>query len=391
MRDPQESSKCYNIAVVLPDWYHFLTQVMEGVLAIHGIRSHCRFRNFISSDFTQPVDFPHGYKPDGILVSYDDELFDAQWLDELDIPVVNIFTSSKKKHPSVGVDLQSLAQAAIEHFAHLNFTEIGFLGTRGTPFTQIIDKMFMEECAKHGLPYWSIDLPDGIKTGAWASLEEEAPELRNRVLNPKGRTGIYAFHDMRARLLVEYCMDLGVKVPEDIGVLGRFDTINARLSTPELSSMVTPARQIGTSAIQLLVNLIEGAEVKDLHPMIEISEIRVRQSTVGKADPDMIVLQARTMIRENACKGLTVDELIQTLPLARSTFEKRYRALTGASPAQDIREIRVETARQLLLTTKKTVDEIAFEIGFTDSRPFVVFFKREVGDTPGEFRKKFAN
>jgi len=79
------------------------------------------------------------------------------------------------------------------------------------------------------------------------------------------------------------------------------------------------------------------------------------------------------MIRENSCKGLTVEELIQALPIARSTFEKRYQALTGSTPAAEIRKIRIEKARQLLLTSKKTIDEIAADVGFNDARPFVVF------------------
>lgn len=363
---------------------------MEGVLAIHSIRSQCRFLNFISTNFSQPIEFPDGYKPDGILVSYDDDLFDAPWLDDLDIPIVNIFTSIKRSHPSVGIDFPSLAQTAVDHFRQLDFDEVGLIGTRHNDYTKEVRAAFVQECAAREIPFWSIDIPDGIKPGGWSKLELEAPELKERLLNQNTRTGIYAFHDMRGRILVDYCSDLGVKIPEKVGVLGRFDTLNARLCTPELSSIVAPASQIGGQAMRLLINLIDKTPVENNHPRVNVSEVRVRASTVSHTNPDMIVLQARTLIRENAGTGLTVDELVHILPIARSTLDKRYRALTGASPAQHIREIRVETARQLLLTTNKSIDEIASSIGFTDTRPFNVFFKREVGDNPGEFRNKFA-
>lgn len=363
---------------------------MEGILAIHSIRSHCRFLNFVTSDFSQPIELPQGYKPDGILVSYDDDKFDATWLDDLDVPVINIFSSLRKRHPSVGSNFRSMVTTAVEHFTQLNFEKIGVLGTSGSAFNQRMYEIFEEECSKRNLPFWSIDLPDGIQPGEWSHLEKNAPELKEKLLNPGGRTGIYTSHDVRGRLLIDYCADLGVNIPKEIGVLGRFDTINARLSTPELSSILMPTLQIGSQAMQLLINLIEGNKVETKHIELEIKEIRVRASTVAKADTDMVVLQARSIIRENACSGLTVDELVQSLPLARSTFEKRYRAMTGTSPALHIREVRLEKARQLLLTTKRTVDEIAYNIGFTDARPFVVFFKRETGETPGEFRKKFA-
>ena len=385
-----ESAKHYNIAVIFPRWYSFLNEVMEGVLGIHSIRKHCRFRHFSTTDFNQPVVFPQGYQPDAILVSYDEGYFDAGWLEQFNVPIVNVFSSDSNKHPSVSIDTDSIAKIIVDHFTALGFDQIGFLRTQDQPFTQVIDATIKKECEGRNVPYWSVSIPDGIQTGEWSSLEELAPELKQHLLKSEGRTGIYANHDMRGRLLVDYCMDLGVSVPEKIGVLGRFDTINARLCTPELSSIVVPAKQIGREAILLMMKLLGENETDDLHPKVKVTELRVRESTVLGTDPDMVVLHARSVIRDSACSGLTVDELIQSLPLSRSAFEKRYRALMGVSPAQDIRKVRGKTARELLLTTKKTIEEVATEIGFTDARSFVVFFKREVGETPGGFRAKFA-
>lgn len=384
------SNKRYDIAIILPDWYAFLHDVMEGVLETRGIRDHCHFRNFISKDFNQPIEFPKGYQPDGILVSYDDDHYDASWLNDFDIPIVNVFSSSTQAHPTVSACPRSMAKIVVEHFSTLGFKQVGVVGTKNQTYSSHVHQLIIEECKKKNLPFWYEEVPDGIMAGAWSQLEKNAPNLKKKLLHPEAKTGIYAIHDMRGRLLADYCTELGVRVPEDIGILGRFDTINARLCTPELSSVVIPGKQIGGRAMHLLMQLIEKQSVEDLNPLIKITELRVRESTVGKSTPDMIALQARTIIRENSCKGLTVDELIQALPLARSTFEKRYKALTGSSPAQEIRKIRVEKARKLLLTSKKTVDEIAYEVGFTDARPFVVFFKREVGQTPGEFRKTYV-
>jgi LacI family transcriptional regulator len=146
---------------------------------------------------------------------------------------------------------------------------------------------------------------------------------------------------------------------------------------------------MGAKAILLLIQLIEGEEPNNRHLKTKITEIRTRESTAGHDPTDMLVLQARSIIRDQACRGLTVDELVEQLPLSRSAFEKRYRALRGVTPAQEIRQLRVEKASQLLRQTRKKVDEIALEVGFTDARPFVVFFKREAGMTPGEFREEF--
>ena len=379
-------TQCYDIAIIFPDWYHFLHDVVEGILGISGVRHHCHFRNFISADFNEPVEFPKGYHPDGILVSYDDSQLDASWLEKFGVPIVNIFTSTRRKFPTVGTCPQSMAKVIVNHFVTLGFECAGILGTQHQTHLSGIHPLIIHECELRNLPFWYMEIPDGINAGCWSQLEEHAPDLKNKLLHPEKRTGIYATHDMRGRLIADYCTELGVKVPEDIGILGRFDSINARLCTPELSSIVLPAKQIGVHAIHLLINLIEGNAIDELYPLIEVSEIRVRASTVEACSPDIITLQARALIRENSCKGLTVDDIVATLPIARSTFEKRYRALTGKTPAQEIRNVRIEKSRQLLLSSDDSINTISNKVGFTDSRPFVVFFKREVGVTPGEFR-----
>ena len=382
------NQKSYDIAVIFPEWYSFLNDVMESILGIRGIRHHCHFRNFVSKDFNLPVEFPQGYQPDGIICSYDDDSYEAEWLNALGIPIVNIFSSDKKTHPTVSSSYESVSKLVVDHFSALGYQEIGLLHTLGMATAEKMRQAFEEKCSKLNIPFWAIPVPDGIPAGDWSKLEQTAPGLKEKLLGCHRKTGIFTSHDTRGRLLADYCTELGIAVPDRVGILGRFDSINARLCTPELSSVIMPSKRIGTEAVQFLVQLIEGKEVANQHICVETSEIRVRESTVGKDNPDMIVLRARQLIREKSCEGITVDELAQALPIARSTFEKRYRALTGMSPAQEIRKIRENTARELLLTTQQSIEEIASNIGFTDPRPFVVFFKREVGMTPGEFRKE---
>jgi AraC-like DNA-binding protein len=61
--------------------------------------------------------------------------------------------------------------------------------------------------------------------------------------------------------------------------------------------------------------------------------------------------------------------------------------MTGKTPGQHIRNMQLVEAKRLLAYTEKTVAEIAYELGFKDAAYFGRFFKRELGCTPGEFRK----
>ena len=384
------SKKNYEIAVILPSMYQFLYEVMEGVLAIRGVRHHCNFRHFLLNEEHDKVDFPKGYQPDGAIVSYNDDSEDrVQWLFGLQIPIVNVFNSTNPIHPSVFTSPESLAKVIVEHFITLQFEEIGVLSTAELTLCDPVSEHIKSLCEQQNVPTWEIPVSDDNNHQDFRKLSTEAPTLKDKLTDRTTRCGIYTTHDARGRLLADYCAELGVSVPDKIGILGRFDSIHARLSTPELSSLAVPAREIGEQAIQLLIGLIEKKVDLNEHIAIDIKEIRVRESTIGKDNTDLAILKARQMIREQSTRGITVDEIVQSMPMARSTFEKRYRALTGAAPAQDIRNFRQNAARELLLTTSLSVEDISLKVGFTDPRPFVVFFKREAGLTPGEFRKTY--
>jgi len=386
--------KTYKIAVFFPPWYSFLYKTMNALLDIRGMRHHCEFRNFISTDFDQPIELPMGYKPDGVLTSYDDLQFGADWLNDIGVPIVNIFSSVQRNHPSVCTCPKSVAEAVFSHFITLNFKEIGLLSTKGSEHIKKTDDYLEQLALKNNIPFWKESISDGIQIGEWGKLIEQAPTLKERLTGIKRRCGIYATHDVRARLLAEYVTELGIKVPDQIGILGRFDSINARLSTPELSSVVPPTKDIASASIKLLMSLIEGEKEhteEELHIELPVTEIRARESTVGKKNQDIAILQARNIIREEACKGLTVEVLLQDISIGRSTFEKRYRALCGLSAAQDIRRVRLNKARELLITSHLSIEEVANRVGFNDPRPFVVFFKRETGSTPGKYRKEHAS
>ncbi len=61
--------------------------------------------------------------------------------------------------------------------------------------------------------------------------------------------------------------------------------------------------------------------------------------------------------------------------------------MTGKTPGQHIRNMQLVEAKRLLAYTEKTVAEIAYDLGFKDAAYFGRFFKRELGCTPGQFRK----
>ena len=86
---------------------------------------------------------------------------------------------------------------------------------------------------------------------------------------------------------------------------------------------------------------------------------------------------------------LTVDELVEEMNMGRTVFFNKLKSMTGMSPVEFIREIRVKRAAQLLEDRKHNITEVTYMVGMNDSRYFSKCFKNTYGMTPSEYRKQF--
>lgn len=95
---------------------------------------------------------------------------------------------------------------------------------------------------------------------------------------------------------------------------------------------------------------------------------------------------ARTWIRENFSRKLTVAEIAGMARLSEAYFHKSFVRAFGISPAEYLSGVRLEYARELLAATDMPIRAIAFETGFENDGYFYRFFSKKTGMTPGTFR-----
>ena len=84
---------------------------------------------------------------------------------------------------------------------------------------------------------------------------------------------------------------------------------------------------------------------------------------------------------------LSVEDLAADMHLSRAQLYRKVKALTGSSPVELLRTARLNRGYQLLLTTDKTVAEVAYDVGFSAPAYFTKCFKDEFGMVPGEVRR----
>lgn len=103
-------------------------------------------------------------------------------------------------------------------------------------------------------------------------------------------------------------------------------------------------------------------------------------------DPD--VAQAVRFIRETACDGIAVTDVLKTIAISRSALERRMRAALGRSPNEEITRVRIEWAKELLVSTDQPLTTIARRTGFQTPQYLVQVFRRQVGVAPGVSRRE---
>jgi LacI family transcriptional regulator len=198
-----------------------------------------------------------------------------------------------------------------------------------------------------------------------------------------------ACYDFKGQQILDVCRDLGVAVPEQVAVIGVDNDVRlCRLCTPPLSSVIPDTNRTGYEAAQLLDRMMRreplGKEAM-LVPPIGIAE---RQSTDVYALDDPHIVAAMRFIREHACDGITVADVLRVVPLSRRKLEQRFVKFVHRSPYAEISRIRMERACRLLRETSLPLSEIARRSGFTDPLYLSRAFKKYVGVAPRQFRKE---
>ena len=88
---------------------------------------------------------------------------------------------------------------------------------------------------------------------------------------------------------------------------------------------------------------------------------------------------------------LTVDELVDEMGMGRTVFFNKLKSMTGLSPVEFIREMRIKRAAKLLKDPRYNITEVTYMVGMNDSRYFAKCFKSTYGVTPSEYRRNIGD
>lgn len=200
--------------------------------------------------------------------------------------------------------------------------------------------------------------------------------------------GILCCHLGGGGYIIRCCRALGLRVPEDVAVIGSDDTDLCLASEPTLTSVLLSLETVGFEAMRLLMDMIAGRLPPSATVRLRCADLHVRESTGARRPEICDIAGALECIQEQACRGISVQELIrQTQRVSRVTFHKRFQETVGKTPAQAIRDRQLQEVRRLLNGTELPVSMISDLCGFSSPKVLARSFRAAEGTTLRAYRK----
>jgi transcriptional regulator GlxA family with amidase domain len=104
---------------------------------------------------------------------------------------------------------------------------------------------------------------------------------------------------------------------------------------------------------------------------------------------DTAVRKVQEFIEANYHSRLTVDQLSGMSALSRRSLERRFKSATGNTVSEYIQRVRIEGAKRSLETSRKNVNEVMYEAGYSDTKAFRTVFSRIAGMSPMNYRQRY--
>ena len=310
------------------------------------------------------------------------------------IPIVDLHDQKPGGgRPYIQSDHVAIGALAAEHFLERGFANFAFFGYPGFTWSKRCYDGFAAAVHAAGYPCHRYQAAQRVSWGhqqiSWEAEMDGASRWIAALPKP---LGLMACNDFRGLQSLDACRRAGVAVPEEAAVIGVDNEILAcELAYPPLSSVIPDCRRIGYEAAALLDRLMKGEPPPKATRMIPPLGISTRQSTDVTAIADPPLAAAMEFIRQHACEGISVQDVVDHVAVSRSVLQRRFRAMVGRTIHDAIAAVRIRRVKQLLLETELSLEMITERTGFAHTEYLSAVFREATGWTLAAYRRKHAH
>ena len=339
-----------------------------------------------------PPAWLRSWKGDGMLVRVEtQEMYEV--VRRCGVPAVNLRgTLSNLPLPYVTMDNRQLAAMALSHLRDRGIRNFAVCGRAGSKNPALVERCdYFRELVEADGGVCYIFPPFAARRASAMSWEQEQDQLADWVRSLPKPVGIFGCNDERGLQVLDACRRIGVTVPDDVAVIGvDNDPSICDLTIPPLSSIDPNAERIGYEAAALLDRMMAG-EAAPTEPIeLEPRGVVTRRSTDIVASEDQEVGRALAYIRENACRGLQVVDVLAHLAMSRASLQQRMKQVVGRTIHQEIQRVRLARVKDLLAMSEITIKQVARESGFASVQYMTRVFRAVTGETPARYRLRRA-
>src|SRR5205085_6161456 len=108
-----------------------------------------------------------------------------------------------------------------------------------------------------------------------------------------------------------------------------------------------------------------------------------------KLHGDEMVIKAQAHIENNLHEKISIEDLCAKFSVGRRNFDRRFIKATGNTPIEYSQRVKIESAKKALETSRKTINEVMYEAGYSDVKAFREVFRKITGMAPLEYKGKY--
>lgn len=305
-------------------------------------------------------------------------------LKELGAPVVNV--SGRRPPPdlpAVLCDNHAIGRMGADYLLDLGYRHFAFVGVRAHAYARE-RRLGFESVVAERQADWQPG-PD-VVCGT-----PEAPEVLSDWLRNCWRPlGIMAASDTCARDVETACLRVGLRVPDDVALLGvNNDRLINQLTRIPLTSVDPYFELVGIRAAQWVQMVLDGhASDAPRRMLITPRGVITRRSAACLAIQDPILRRVVGVLREQACRRVRFDALIADMGYSRRTLERRFKDVLHCTPHDIRRRARLNRGCELLLDTDEPINRISASLGYCEAKIFAREFRLAFGATPRAWRQR---
>lgn len=300
--------------------------------------------------------------------------------------IVSIHFSRSINTPIIVADDVSVGRMAAEHLLERGLRHFGFCGFDDAHWSEARKESFPKRIAEAGFKTHIYRQPRSSARRKWP---QEQKELVKWLVDLPKPVGILACNDDRGQHVIEACKVAGLRVPEEIAVVGvDNDPTVCELTDPPLSSVALSVEKAGYEAAELLDLMMKGMEPAKRQIIVHPTHIVARRSSAILAIEDSVLANVLQFIRQNANRAVGVRDVADRVSMSRRTLERRFRKVLRRSIYQQIRYERVERLAQMLMETNLSIGEIATSLDFPSVAHVGRMFHAVKGMSPRAYRAR---